>query len=705
MKRILPLFILLSLAWARMYAQPVINLSQVASGFSDITSLAECGDDRLFIVEQRGQIKFIRPYGPAGTTTFMNISDRVSATGGERGLLGLAFDPNYTTNGRFYVNYTTTQNPGSTRISRFQVNPDNPNAGLSNSEEIIMTIPQPYSNHNGGCILFGPDGYLYIAVGDGGSGGDPQNFSQNRQSLLGKMLRIDVSGASGYVVPPSNPFVGDNTTLDEIWAIGVRNPWRFSFDRLTGDMWMGDVGQNLIEEVNFQPASSTGGENYGWKCWEGNNVFSSACSGQPGFTFPVFTYQQSSSNGCSITGGNVYRGQLYNDLYARYFVTDYCSGRFWSLLPDGAGGFNNTNHGQFVNFQYIAFGEDRWGELYVAERGRLMRLNTNAGGPRAELRADQGALAICAGEGRMLFANEHPQFEYAWTFNGEAIAGANSSSYEANQPGDYQVIITAPTGTNESEILTIIESEVPELSVSAGLQIFCESAEVTPVNLTGLPTGGTFSGAGVVNETFIPTSLEAGTYDIQYSLTTAEGCEAQPVSITMTVNAKPEVSIEGLQEIVCLDNAPIELSLSPQGGELSGPGTDENNIFNPQTAGIGIHVIDYSFTDANGCSNTAIRTVEVDECTGTPTLSNTTIHLSPNPVSEMLFVQLTDVANAEIQKIRIHDASGRVCTQFTMEQLDKGLKLDVKALSNGIYTLHIQTTKGQFTRKFIRQAK
>jgi len=285
-----------------LFAQtPNVTLQQVAnittSPANKITSIAHCGDGRLFFTEAPGRIKFFDPYATGGVTTattFLNIVSRVKSTGNEQGLLGLAFAPDYATSGRFYVNYTNQTGVGNTTISRFTVSSD-PNAGNAASEEILFTVTQPYTNHNGGNILFGPDGYLYIGMGDGGSAGDPNGNGQNGATLLGKMLRIDVSGATGYSIPPSNPFLaaGDNI-LDEIWATGVRNPWKYSFDKLNGSMWIADVGQDLYEEVNYIQGPDTGGQNYGWKCREGLHAYSSCTA--PNRTDPVFEFAHGSTS-------------------------------------------------------------------------------------------------------------------------------------------------------------------------------------------------------------------------------------------------------------------------------------------------------------------------------------------------------------------------------------------------------------------------
>lgn len=343
-------------------AQPDIALQTVASGFDGPVCIANAGDDRLFIVEEEGAIKILHADG--SITTFMDIDARVGGSvGSEQGLLGLAFHPDYSSNGYFYVNYTN--NAGNTRISRFSVNATNPDLGNDASEVILKTITQPFSNHNGGDLNFGPDGYLYVGMGDGGSGGDPGNRAQDTTSqLLGKMLRLNVDIASPYI-PADNPYVGIAGD-DEIWAYGLRNPWRFSFDRLTGDMWIGDVGQGAWEEVDFQPAASEGGINYGWRCYEGNHTYDlSLCGSAAPSTFPIYEYDHSSgSGGYAITGGYVYRGSEFDGMKGYYITCDFVTGNFWLINPDGAGGW----HTEFISglqSDISSFGEDNDGELYA----------------------------------------------------------------------------------------------------------------------------------------------------------------------------------------------------------------------------------------------------------------------------------------------------------------------------------------------------
>ena len=305
-------------------------LVEHASGFASPVVVTNAGDDRLFVVEQGGRVRIVHD-GTVLETPFLDITDRVRS-GGERGLLGLAFPADFAGSGRFNVYYTDRD--GDSVLSRFRAEGD---AADPASEHVLLTQAQPASNHNGGQIAFGPDGYLYVGIGDGGGGGDPQGSGQRLDTLLGKVLRVDVSGEE-LVVPADNPFVDREGARSEIWAYGLRNPWRFSFDRETGDLFIADVGQNALEEVNLQPAGSPGGENYGWNVMEGDACFSpqSGCD-QEGLVLPILVYSHASGAGRSITGGYVYRGSELPDLAGSYVFGDFVSGNVWRADPaDGA---------------------------------------------------------------------------------------------------------------------------------------------------------------------------------------------------------------------------------------------------------------------------------------------------------------------------------------------------------------------------------
>lgn len=348
-----------------------INLEEFATGLTSPVEITNANDSRLFVVQQNGIIKIIQPNGTINPTNFLDISSKI-IFGGERGLLGLAFHPQYPTNGYFFVYYN---NPaGNIIVARYTVSATDPNVADPGTEKILLNIPKPFANHNGGSIHFAPDGKLWIITGDGGSGGDPNNNAQNKNSLLGKMLRIDVDATGAYNIPPDNPFAGAGVDgADEIWAYGLRNAWKFSFDLTTGNAMIADVGQDNIEEINKMPITQAG-LNYGWRCYEGNNAYNTAgCAAQSTMTFPIAVYDHS-GNKCSITGGYVYRGTQYPSLQGKYFFADYCSTQIGIL--DSSNTITWTPASTGNNFS--TFGQDYQKELYVAavNSGKIFKITT-----------------------------------------------------------------------------------------------------------------------------------------------------------------------------------------------------------------------------------------------------------------------------------------------------------------------------------------
>ena len=347
-----------------------IALARRAGGLSMpvfVTS-AKDGTGRLFIVEQHsGRIK-IYQNGSIRTTPFLSIGSQVSK-GYEQGLLGLAFHPSYSTNRKLYVNFTDTS--GNTVIREYKASTTNPNVVATSTARTILRISQPYDNHNGGSLAFGPDGYLYIGTGDGGSSGDPGNRAQNKESLLGKMLRLNINGSTStrnYVFPSTNPYVGV-AGRNEIWQIGLRNPWHFSFDRANGDLWIGDVGQRNWEEIDRAKRTSTGagrGVNWGWRVLEGFHCYnpSTGCS-TSGKTMPLAEYDHSGGR-CSVTGGYVYRGTSIPALVGGYLFADYCSGEIWVLNSSATSPANETRLLD-TSFTISGFGENQSGELYLLD--------------------------------------------------------------------------------------------------------------------------------------------------------------------------------------------------------------------------------------------------------------------------------------------------------------------------------------------------
>jgi len=373
---------------------PALAFEQVVGDLDFPVHMTDAGDGsgRLFIVEQGGVIRIYQ--NGLLSNPFLDITDRVrspqSGGGSEEGLLSAAFPPGYgSLIHHFYVYYTNKN--GDNQVSRFRLTSD-PIIADPDSEELIIYFNHPVnSNHNGGQLAFGPDGYMYIGTGDGGGGGDPQDNAQNPASLLGKLLRIDVEtdptpsftpshwiflpqayrGEGGqsplaYSIPPDNPFVGLKGYREEIWALGLRNPWRFSFDRSTSDLYIGDVGQQQWEEVDFQPASSGGGENYGWDNWEADACYEGPCNNPTGYIFPIFDYPHNNGN-CSISGGYTYRGQLFSGMTGIYFFADYCSGNIWGL-QNTVQGWESHDFIENTGGNISSFGEDESGELYLVRR-------------------------------------------------------------------------------------------------------------------------------------------------------------------------------------------------------------------------------------------------------------------------------------------------------------------------------------------------
>lgn len=371
-------FLVLIAGSSPLVAQPRLAAVRIAEGFSRPIYLGAPPQDerRIFIAEQHtGQIHII-DNGRRDPTPFLDISARIATgPGSGRGLLGVAFHPDYTSNGYIYVNYTRAED-GASIVARYTRSADPNTADASSGTIILGPVMQPAANHNGGCLAFGPDGYLYIAFSDG-QGGDPGCRAQNGQQLLGKILRLDVDGGIPYAIPPSNPFVGNPAFRDEIWSYGWRVPWRFSFDRATGDMYVGDVGEQTREEISFQPAHSPGGENYGWKVMEGSTCFNTqGCSNPPACQSPVLVppiLDYDHSYGCSVTGGHVYRGCAIPGLQGTYVFGDHCSRRFFSFKFDGqyvtelAERTEELIPDQGVIGQFTTFGEDAQGEIYVVD--------------------------------------------------------------------------------------------------------------------------------------------------------------------------------------------------------------------------------------------------------------------------------------------------------------------------------------------------
>lgn len=353
--------------------QPTLVFNKMIGGLSspvDIKNAAD-GSGRIFIVEQPGTIRIYKN-GSLLSKPFLDVTGIVRYRGGEQGLLSIAFPPGFKTSGYFYIYYTATNE--NVTLARYRVKATNPNVADPASGVILFSYPKPggYGNHNGGTLQFGKDNYLYVSIGDGGSEGDPNNNGQNGQSPFGKMFRLDVNKQQPpyYRIPPDNPFINDPTVLDEIWSLGLRNPWKWSFDRKTGDTWIGDVGQDTWEEIDFKRPAQAAGANYGWRCYEGHAAFNlDGCKSKNQYDFPIFDYKHGASNGGDcVIGGYVYRGSKYPQLKGYYLCADYISPTAWKIIPNGSGGWNvyvQKNVPQGI----VSFGEDESGELYASTLG------------------------------------------------------------------------------------------------------------------------------------------------------------------------------------------------------------------------------------------------------------------------------------------------------------------------------------------------
>lgn len=387
MKKLSTLLILLVSFYFNLPAQK-FRLVEFSKGYSHPVGIENCGDSRLFIVDQDGKIFICDSSGKKVSRPFLDITDRVKYDGSEQGLLGLAFDPNYATNGFFYVNYINKS--GNTQISRFKVKTGNANLGNKSTEKFILEIDQPFTNHNGGDIRFGKDGYLYIGMGDGGDSGDPNNNAQNPQSLLGKMLRIDVHHGNPYKIPGNNPFVDSSNYKPEIWDLGLRNPWRWSFDALNGAMYIGDVGQDSWEEIDIELQGS-GGHNYGWRCYEGKHSYNpSGCLPKNNYVSPKYQYPHSDSTGdCSVIGGFAYRGSIYSAFYGKYVFADYCSGLFRLLYSQGGKSRVRTVY-DGDDFAYSSFGVNKDNEIFVGNLNNGKIYHVTYGSAQSQIISNTG---------------------------------------------------------------------------------------------------------------------------------------------------------------------------------------------------------------------------------------------------------------------------------------------------------------------------
>lgn len=700
-----------------LFAQtPTLNLVQLQTGFDSPVQVTHCGDDRLFIVEQDGRIRIMSKSGVINSTAFLNIDPRVNSSGNEQGLLGLAFSPNYKQDGFFYVNYTDTGTISSpsnstvfTRISRFSVSTTDSNVADPNSEVILLQFPQPYSNHNGGNMMFGKDGYLYINTGDGGSGNDPLNSGQSLNTFLGKVLRIDVNG-SAYAVPADNPFVGQANVKPEIWAYGLRNPWRASFDRLTADMWIGDVGQDAYEEIDFQPANSAGGENYGWKCREGFHptpppANTSGCPSS-GFVDPVYEVPQGGGSSCSITGGYVYRGAQYNLLFGRYLFTDYCSGKFWAIRKLSNNTFAFDTLQTFTTFQYTSFGEDNLGELYVCYRGstatngRIYRITETSDCKPVAFISFNDSVSACAPV--KISALKGEGLTYQWYNSSGLINGAQSNELAVQQSGWYKVFVakTGQPGCEKmSDSVYVTVKDTTQLIPSKNILDFCKNQPAVDITGAVSPSGGIYSGALLSGDSIIPAITPAGSYTVSYTYTNSDGCVSgysfgYSISDTTAITTNPPTAV------LCNTSLIFDLSnvCSPVGGSYSGSFVSGTG-FNLSSANIGSNAVQYAYTDSNGCISAVTFNINVQNCTGISESSTLDFMIYPNPSDGRVSIVMPEsMKNAELV---VTDMQGKQVLKLISTEYKN--EIDLRLQPAGVYFVSITSQSERIVKRLVKE--
>lgn len=676
-------------------SQNAISIVRWIGGVAIPVDIANCGDDRVFVVEKAGKIRIIEN-DKLVQAPFLDIVLKVRSSGGEQGLLGLAFHPDYRQNGFFYVNYTDRSNPTLTVIERYKVTSDR-NKADSTSGQVIMTFVQPYSNHNGGCLKFGKDGYLYIGTGDGGSANDPQNYGQNKKSRLGKMLRIDVDTTAGFKIPLTNPFINDTSYLKEIWAMGLRNPWRYSFDEMTGDLWIGDVGQGNWEEIDFEPANSTGGKNYGWRCYEGNHDFNlNGCNAKTTYTFPLHEYLSDENiNGCSVTGGYVYRGDKYPSLYGKYLYGDYCSGKIWLLNRMSGNMYTNILAYDYTNNVLTTFGEDAAGNLYFADAGTssIYKIADTCKLKIAVITTDPSCHGISDGKAITDLPNGE-NASFIWS------TGDTTRELKNLAPGQYSVKVIYNQCLAETEF--IINAILPDsmcLTIPNQLTV-CEPDSIllsacNPVEAQSFQ----WYKDGVLQMNLNGKEIwihESGAYQVAYS--DSLGCVSllsNPVVIN--VYSKPVAPVLSLQRdtlTATAGYAMYEWYLEDTSINIS----NENFIKLSTEGSYKVIAI-----DSNGCrSNPSLPVVYIPTQNKNMYQQNATFRIRPNPVQNNLFLENEIIPTVDRLNYKIISIQDIEVRNGVIRQFKDSANIDVSDLIPGVYWLMIQVDRRSELLNFIK---
>lgn len=680
------LWIILLLCFMNTLMGQKINSVEFSSGFSIPVDIAFDHVDNMYVVGKRGIISIVQSDGTKINEPFLDIEDRVNSSANERGLLGLSFHPDYENNGFFFVNYTGSD--GRSFISRFTRN--SATTADPDSEEVILSIPQPFNNHNAGSLHFGPDGYLYVPFGDGGSGGDPGNRSQNPNTLLGKMLRIDVDNGLPYQIPPTNPFINSQDTLAEIWAFGFRNPWKFSFDMVSGDMYIADVGQNKWEEVSVEKANSKGGLNYGWRCYEGFEAFNTGgCADESEYTPPVFVYLNDENKaGCSITGGYVYRGSDPY-LFGKYIYGDFCTGKIWALYQDDCDSWFNEELMQISAQELSTFGQDNYGALYYAELGSGKVFKISAG---CKLSAQVFVNNVTC--------NSNGSIEIIPS-ESNATIDISGGSFTDLKPGKYDITVTNNEGCI-NYLCVIVEDEgdfdFPDI---AGPEIAKVCAgETLLVDFSNLTDG--FPG------------LQVNLYkDSVLLIEEWDGILTIEDSASFQVEFYDTLCSSGIVDFIISDVVPVpDLEISVLDNDLianSGfesyrwfEGTEEiqgvtGNVFNEYKTGVTYTVIG---TTNDGCVKVSDPFI-ISNTQDIDWLSS--LLINPNPSSGLVRITATFKSKNKVM-ISIHDASGRILERISIEHPENlDTQIDMSKYPSGTYSVSFRSGNKVFNRQIIKK--
>ncbi len=673
----------------------LIQLTELKSGFEDPVEITHTTNRNLYIVEKPGLVKFIDLDNiDQDPQIFLDIQERVNDEKSEQGLLGICFHPNFEMNGLFYVNYI--DHDSNTVIAQFET--DFNSLGIPDSEKEILTVSQPFRNHNGGSIKFGPDGFLYFALGDGGAGGDPLSLSQNPQSLLGKIIRIDVDNGEPYIIPEDNPFAEDDFFLDEIWALGLRNPWKFSFDKLTGDLWIGDVGQSAYEEVNFSYADSKGGENYGWSCYEGNDTFSPNgpnCSSAQNLVFPVYTYETSFFEiGCSVTGGYVYRGEEFPALYGKYIFGDFCTGQFWYTIRDQNGNFHTQFDVRLGDFRISSFGEDNVGEMYVAnyEDGTIYKIGTNcaididAVVTEANCFIDQDGIID-------LNITNSDDYLITWT------SGEEGPTLNYSEEGEYCATIVDSVNTCSLQFCVETSSvNIPDFASSLNFPdlSFCNGENVLLGFEFDLPAIWYFNGEPIQLENPSVVKIEnEGTYSVQFFLDTCTSEIIDLFEATIIIPPTPSLNYDENTMLLTATNGYEIYEWLKDGQPFMT--TNVNQITISESGEYQVLISDELGCKSNASEKEIITISSVD---GISDLE--VFQIGPNPANDQLNLKLKLYQKKTINIKIINAASVLIAERKLMEEENLDLELNTVDWSQGLYYIIIEIEDQHISRPFIK---